>query len=350
MRSDQIPIRGLAWEYFIRDANGDPITAYGDKGNAFMDFTHPDVQRILINQAVAVAKCGLYDGIFLDWWTEDGVILADGVNAAWGNTEASGFRGFQAEQDARDNILAGIRSQVRDDFIIMVNSNRRQFPRTAWAINGTFMETLRDHDDGYTYAGLQEIESTLRWAEATLREPRVNSVEGWGVATQAPDSDVNQRWMRAFTTLTLTHSDGYVLYNIGYTPATGGNDHQHLWYDFWDVPLGQPIGAKAALYEGHEGLFIREFTNGWAVYNRSGQAQTVSLAGKTYSLSDLDGDIYLKPPAWDVNSDGVVNVLDLVLVSNALGKDAPDVNPDVNGDGIVNILDLVAVANRIGEQ
>ena len=33
--------------------------------------------------------------------------------------------------------------------------------------------------------------------------------------------------------------------------------------------------------------------------------------------------------------------LNLVLVANGFGKDAPD----VNADGIVNLLDLVAVAN-----
>ena len=90
-------------------------------------------------------------------------------------TEDSGFRGFQAEQNARDSILKGIRSQVREDFLILVNSNRRKFPRTAWAINGTFMETLRDHDAGYTHKGLQEIESTLSWAEENLQAPQINA-------------------------------------------------------------------------------------------------------------------------------------------------------------------------------
>ena len=52
----------------------------------------------------------------------------------------------------------------------------------------------------------------------------------------------------------------------------------------------------------------------------------------------------------DVNGDGVVNILDLVIVSNNLG--VPVVgqlspNPDVNGDNVVNILDLVAVAADI---
>ena len=43
----------------------------------------------------------------------------------------------------------------------------------------------------------------------------------------------------------------------------------------------------------------------------------------------------------DVNEDGVVNVLDLVIVANAFGA----AEPDLNGDGVVNIQDLVIVAN-----
>ena len=43
----------------------------------------------------------------------------------------------------------------------------------------------------------------------------------------------------------------------------------------------------------------------------------------------------------DLNGDGVVNILDLVIVANAFGKDTPD----LNGDGTVNVLDLVVVAN-----
>ena len=48
----------------------------------------------------------------------------------------------------------------------------------------------------------------------------------------------------------------------------------------------------------------------------------------------------------DVNSDGVVNILDLTLVAQHLGVLNPiNRRADVNKDGVINILDLVIVAN-----
>ena len=56
-----------------------------------------------------------------------------------------------------------------------------------------------------------------------------------------------------------------------------------------------------------------------------------------------DGTVYADA---DVNEDGVINVLDLVIVASF---DISNERSDVNGDGIVNILDLVTVASQIGE-
>ena len=158
--------------------------------------------------------------------------------------------------------------------------------------------------------------------------------------------------MRAITTLSLTHSDGYVVF-------TSANDgYHHYWYDFWYTDHRRPVGPTAQRYEEIFGLYIREYTNGWAVYNHNGKAQEITLPelatgvsseaeGMTHTLPNLDGEIYLrvkpKNPA-DVNGDGVVNILDLILVAEGFGADKKGI--DVNGDGVVNVFDLVFVADQ----
>ena len=74
--------------------------------------------------------------------------------------------------------------------------------------------------------------------------------------------------------------------------------------------------------------------------------------GKTLASASLDGTIQLRPLIasvaripWDVNNDGIVNILDLTFVASRLGQSSPD----LNGDGIVNILDLTIIAQRIGK-
>ena len=365
MRDDWSHKHPENWEHWIRDENRNRV-GNPDYSALLIDFTHPEVQDMIVQQAREVAKCGLYDGLFFDWWREDRSVL-------------NGYRTYEEEQLAREVIIRRVREAVGEDFLIWVNPNRSKTPRAMPYINGLFMETVR-YDD-YALDGLIEIESTLLWAEENLREPRINGLEGWGVETEAPDSPTNRRWMRVFTTMGLTHSDGYVLYITGsrslnhehdwstFEPThaevhdrgiTHNHGHDHYWYDFWDTNLGKPIGPKAQQYQKVEGLFIREFTNGWAVYNRSGQAQTIMLpasatpvsdrggnaASSTHILPDLDGEIYLTTRSFaDVNDDGHVNILDLIQVANSLGKSAPD----PNGDGAVNILDLVFVAQQFSQ-
>ena len=341
-----------------------------------IDFVHPLAQEIIINQVAAVANSGLWNGVFFDYWNENGVIL-------------KGYRTYEEEQAARTAILKGIRAVVGDDFLIIVN-NPGTLTRAIPYINGIFIESFREELDDYQHAGLIEIENSLLWAEKNLQEPQVNALETEGIGSQIPTSSENLKAMRCLTTLSLTHSNGYFLYTMGvqwdephphdsiYMDYQGAafrrnprywtkhrenhntffhsHHHEHYYYDFWDAEIGQPIGERGQRYEGIEGLFIREFTNGWVVYNRSGKVQNIQLPGKVtgvasgvknkrwHTLPDLDGEIYLRVPVLlaDVNADGVVNIQDLVIVANALGE----TEPDLNSDGVVDIQDLVIVANN----
>ena len=336
-------------EFWLRDENGE-IVKLDIRGRWFeyqTDFFHPSFQDLLVERIVAIANCGLFDGILLDGFRNN----------------ATGFVGRHLRPQsnaeiiaAMTSILSRVRARVRDDFLILANTNRSKLTAYTEYINGTFMETTYDYATEYTRGGLAEIESTLLWSEENLRYPRINCLEGEGIGSEPSDSPANKQRMRLFTTMGLTHSDGYVVYTSG-AGEYGGSDHEHIWHSFWDADLGRPVGSKAQPYENIDGLFIREFTNGWAVYNRSGNAQEVSLpesatgvssgkSGITHQLSDLDGEIYLKAPnPTDVNGDGKVNVLDLVQVANGFGKSAPD----PNGDGVVNILDLVFVAQQFSQ-
>ena len=142
------------YPYWVRDAADTPIAGW--PGTFLLDFTHPAVQDVIVEQARALSLCGVFDGLFLDWWQEDGPVL-------------DGYRTNEAEQQARDIIIRRIREAVGEDFLILVNSNRRKPKRAAPYINGLFMETGRDYAEGYTHGGLQEIENTLLWAEEKFK-------------------------------------------------------------------------------------------------------------------------------------------------------------------------------------
>ena len=344
-------------DFWLRDPQGNLMVHPYNGVEYTVNLLNPAYQDKCIEKVVGIAACGLYDGIFIDGLRENG-------------TGYFGRRFYpeitdQQVIDAYTRIFGGIRERVRDDFLIIVNVNRTKPTAYVEYINGIFMETGHDSNGSYTREGLIEIEDTLLWTETQLRAPQINCLEGEGMGTEPPDGSNNKRWMRVFTTMSLTLSDGYVLYTDGTRFVDPSFPHHgHIWYDFWDAELGAPIGERAARYKGRDGLFIREFENGWAVYNRSGKARQIQLPEKVsgvasgienkrwHTIPDLDGEIYLKiqtapepvkkvtKPA-DLNGDGAVNVLDLVILANAFGKDSPD----LNADGVVNILDLVVISN-----
>jgi len=69
----------------------------------------------------------------------------------------------------------------------------------------------------------------------------------------------------------------------------------------------------------------------------------------------INASVIVKKPLrpWDVNGDGVVNVLDLVFVGQHLGEEITEPiarNPDVNRDGIVDLYDLTLAGQHFGEE
>ncbi len=268
--------------FWLRDSNGEIAKRLDSDGNLYpmVDIFEPEVQNLFVNRILAIERCGVFDGVFLDEFFHHGTAFA-GRHLY----DASDEELIQVWM----NILKAVRAQARDDFLILMNVNETKPTRVAEYVNGVLTESFRDHPGGYSREWIMTHEDTLSWAENNLREPHINCLYGAGMSIEPPDGPNNLRWMRMFTTLSLTHSNGYVIYTDGQrgdpsADAPFGTHHAHLWYDFWNADIGQPVGPKAQLHENTEGLFIREFTTGWTVYNRSGKSHVVTLPERVQSV------------------------------------------------------------------
>ena len=86
------------------------------------------------------------------------------------------------------------------------------------------------------------------------------------------------------------------------------------------------------------------------------------LALRNFQLADVTGTPISAGPheveiviaehliTGDVNRDGQVSILDLVLVAQHFGKTVPvNSEVDINGDGVINVLDLILVSQNMGE-
>lgn len=286
-------------EYWLRDDKGQLIAGYAedDNGNGhyeleevrsmLTDFTHPEFQDLVVNRVVSLYESKLYDGVFLDWWHESESTTGSFID--WDDAVLTS----QEETKARLEILDKIRSNVDDDFLILVNTNTSKVPKSAPYINGIFMEAYKkDADKNYDQEEILTIEATLSWAENAVREPRINCLEIWSTVNHYTDDDAlrmkdrnskkNVEQNMFFFALLLIQSDGY--YNFTDDGRLPSDDHLHNWYDFWHVDLGSPVTGKDELYKQRPGVFIREYDKAYVVYNRSGKEQIIEFDEKLLNL------------------------------------------------------------------
>ena len=132
----------------------------------------------------------------------------------------------------------------------------------------------------------------------------------------------------------------------GVTMRAGSDDSIKIWLN-GEVVHNNPINRGA---ENFQDTFLVDLVAGDNLL-----LVKVSERSEHWTMFvGIDADVntvYKRPPdpvpSVDVNGDGVVNILDLVLISANFGKTGQ--NPaDVNGDGVVNIVDLVKVAGEMG--
>jgi hypothetical protein len=250
--------------WWKRDAQNQFVIGWAEGEYRLLDVAQADWQEQVAQRAKAVMATGVFDGIMLDWWVDDA---------------------------SRLSLIRRIRNAIGKEALVLVNSNDLTIPLTSEHVNGLYMECYRTK----SREDWKRIEETLRWAEKELRTPRINCLESWYHESRR---DLNL--MRAVTTLSLTHSDGYCLFadpNDLPTP-----DHLHDWYAFWDKGLGRPIkpGVQRA-----DGAWERMFSSGTVIYNPAGgssvtvrfsapyRSRASGLISTEHTVNANDGDIFI---------------------------------------------------------
>ena len=99
----------------------------------------------------------------------------------------------------------------------------------------------------------------------------------------------------------------------------------------------------------HFGLAQNEKVSELVIHWPSGIVQKLRDVPVNQVLHVLEKDVPDFLPG-DVNQDGVVNILDLIVVVKHFGE-SPSTNAkvDVNKDGVINVLDLVAISNLLNK-
>ena len=97
-------------------------------------------------------------------------------------------------------------------------------------------------------------------------------------------------------------------------------------------------------------LYSNNATFTYTTSSDQGENWDSATTGNCGSLSVWAEYIYepeVEETAGDINDDGSLNVLDVVILANAVltGEDLP--SGDINGDGVNNVLDIVGLVNNI---
>ena len=100
--------------------------------------------------------------------------------------------------------------------------------------------------------------------------------------------------------------------------------------------------VELALQFSAGGINLNSTTYQWLAPN-VGPVQYQNSDSLIFKL--VSSNLLTEPNPYDVNADGVVNILDLTFVAARFGE--MDSEADVTGDGIVNILDLVRIAQNL---
>ena len=259
---------------------------------------------------------------------------------------------------------------------------------------GKLKRTLTDHirsvtsvmfsPDGQTFASGGDEQTTRLWNTTTWQVERILtghthlvevlafSLDGLTLASGSRDETIrlwNPHTGKHIRTLPTTSPVNRLAFSPdGGTLASGSWDKTvRLWNPHtgklertlpnqggWVNPVAfSPDGRLLAI--GNRGISLWDTETGQykaPLAEEIGDAVCLVFSPDGTTLASGSGDKKMRlwdmtpflPITPDANRDGVVNVLDLIVIASEFGNQGQNLAADVSGDGVVNVLDLVLVA------
>ena len=233
-------------------------------------------------------------------------------------------------------------------------------------IDDRFIMLLKDNADVKALINDPDVHTLLQnpieidgLARLLAIEPSISTVSITPASITSPD--IGERFTISIDIANAEYVAGYQLtlqFDAAAVRYISSEQGTYLEGDLFDIPaeIGTDeisLASTARVVSGAaEGTLLRITFEVVAIKASTLSLTEVLLAsgfGISLPVTTQNAEIVEPPkPAWDVNQDGVVNILDLTLVASRFGETG-DVDADVNGDGVVNILDLTLVALHFGE-
>lgn len=256
-----------SWDYidgiesFITSENWDHSAEYGEtKTLSFADPEFPTFFASAVQNRINQTSA---DGVWLDFWF---------------NAHPSSQYSRSEVSQARRHIISAIRNQIGADKIIMGNVAWNLDQKTIPFLNGVFLEFVKPENEQnivYSQSELRLIERSISYYEENLSEPKIIAVNGWR-ATHVSDRNSRQEWdndrnskenrrmAKLITAMSVViPTNGYIMYSDN-NPDSDVSEHGHLFYDFFNFDIGQPIGPMIGI---RDGAGLKEHENGFVAYN-----------------------------------------------------------------------------------
>ena len=230
-------------------------------------------------------------------------------------------------------------------------------------LHGLGMGSVQLLDNGnysiYTYG------SGLDDGECSVLEVAPSGELVWKATAQ----NQNAAWYRAYKIPSI-HPDGFSVIANGYILDENNQDVISISGNLLDFTIYNKSGfiqdynyMFSDLMDGGTSMFLYQegdFTLGpegtvdlsFLIENENASSTSIGLSiwptHHNYSLKEFIFDVSLSNfLVGDINNDGMVNVLDVVILVNIILEQSSSESADINYDGSINVLDIVFLINII---